>query len=214
MRRSWLVLVLIAVVAIGLLLTRVWRPSPEAEAPRGPEAAAPAPPTSTPTAPTAVAAVQPTPPPTAPPRPTVAPTPTPASRDVVMEVTESELQSQLTSMLVGKSLGTTPLGDAMVQTVSVALRNRQVQVSGAAQAGFLSAPFTLAGTISPDTRGGLRVNVDDATVGGVALPEGTRAALADMLQTQVDGMFTDESMKVRTVDIADGKLRVVGTAGS
>jgi hypothetical protein len=214
MRRSWLVLVLIAVVAIGLLLTRVWRPSPEAEAPRGPEAAAPAPPTSTPTAPTAVAAVQPTPPPTAPPRPTVAPTPTPASRDVVMEVTESELQSQLTSMLVGKSLGTTPLGDAMVQTVSVALRNRQVQVSGAAQAGFLNAPFTLAGTISPDTRGGLRVNVDDATVGGVALPEGTRAALADMLQTQVDGMFTDESMKVRTVDIADGKLRVVGTAGS
>src|SRR4051794_16560924 len=205
MRRTLLVLLLVVLAAIGVFMYRTGRAPLDAGRPRGPEGAATAPPTS---APTAVVAAPPIAPPTPAPRPTVAPTPTPASRDVVMEVTESELQSQLTSMLVGKSLGTTPLGDAMVQTVSVALRNRQVQVSGAAQAGFLSAPFTLAGTISPDTRGGLRVNVDDATVGGVALPEGTRAALADILQTQVDGMFTDESMKVRTVDIADGKLRV------
>jgi hypothetical protein len=72
----------------------------------------------------------------------------------------------------------------------------------------------MAGSVAPDTRGGLRVNVDEATVGGVGLPEGTRAALADMLQTQVDGMFTEQSMKIRTVEIANGKMRVVGTAGS
>jgi hypothetical protein len=213
MRRTLLVLLLVVIVAIGVFMYRTGRPPIDAGRPQGPEAAAP-PPTSAPTAPTVVTAAPPTAPLTPAPRPTVAPTPTPASRDVVMEVTESELQSQLTTMLVGKSLGNTPLGDAMVQSVSVALRDRQVHVTGAARAGFLNAPFTMAGTVAPDARGGLRVNVDEATVGGVGLPEGTRAALADMLQTQVDGMFTEQSMKIRTVEIANGKMRVVGTAGS
>jgi hypothetical protein len=133
---------------------------------------------------------------------------------MVMEVTEDELQSQLTTMLVGKSLGTTPLGDATIQTVSVALRDRQVQVSGAARAGFLNAPFTAAGTVVPDAGGRARVTVDEATVGGVNLPDGTRAALADLLQTEVDGMFADQSMRVRTIEIANGKMRLVGTSGS
>lgn len=170
---------------------------------QGQESGAAVPPTSPPTA--IVAA------PAAP--PTVVP-PASSSQDVVMEVTESELQSELTSMLVGKSLGSTPLGDATVQSVTVALRDRQIQVSGAARAGFLNAPFAAAGTVVPDSSGRLKVSIPQATVGGVDLPEGARTALADMLQTEVDGMFATRSMKVRTVEIADGKMRVVGTAGS
>jgi hypothetical protein len=166
---------------------------------QGQESAAPAPPTS---APTAIAAA-----------PTPAP-PAPTSQDVVMEITESELQSELTSMLVGKSLGSTPLGDATVQSVSVALRDRQIQVSGAARAGFLSAPFAAAGTAAPDPSGRLKVSIPQATVGGVDLPDGARTVLADLLQTEVDGMFAGRSMKVRSVEIADGKMRVVGTSGS
>jgi hypothetical protein len=131
-----------------------------------------------------------------------------------MEVSEDELQSQLTTMLVGKSLGSTPLGDATVQTVSVALRDRQVQVSGAAGAGFLNAPFTATGTIVPDAGGRPKVSVSEATVGGVELPEGTRAALADLLQTEVDRTFADQAMTVRTIEIANGKMRLVGTTGS
>ena len=195
-------------------MTRVWRPPVETRSAPGQEPGAAAPPTG---APTTVAAA-PAAPPTAPPRPTavptLAPTPTLASRDVVMEVSQDELQSQLTTILVGKSLGRTPLGDATVQTVSVALRDRQIQVSGAASAGFLNAPFTASGTMVPDAGGRPKVSVSEATVGGVALPDGTRAALADLLQTEVDGMFADQSMKVRTIEIADGKLRLVGTSGS
>ena len=218
MRRSLLVLLVVAVLAVGLVMTRVWRPPVETGSAPSQEPGAAAPPTS---APTAVAAA-PVVPPTAPPRPTTvptaiptpAPTPTPASRDVVMEVSEDELQSQLTTMLVGKSLGTTPLGDATVQTVSVALRDRQIQVSGAANAGFLNAPFTMAGTIVPDADGRAKVRVSEVTVGGMVLPDGTRAALAGLLQTEVDRMFADQSMKVRTIEIADGKMRLVGTTGS
>jgi len=58
------------------------------------------------------------------------------------------------------------------------------------------------------------VTVTQATVGGVVLPDTARDALAQSVQTQVDGMFSERDVKVRTIDIADGKMRVVGTAGS
>jgi hypothetical protein len=48
----------------------------------------------------------------------------------------------------------------------------------------------------------------------VALPDAARTALADSLQTQVDGLFKNRSMTVRSIEIADGKMRVVGTTGS
>jgi hypothetical protein len=78
--------------------------------------------------------------------PTSPPPPTPAasSRDTVLEVSESELQTQVNTMLVGKSLGSTPLGEATIQPATVALRDRQIKVSGSAKAGVLTAPFTAA----------------------------------------------------------------------
>jgi hypothetical protein len=136
----------------------------------------------------------------------------PAPHDVVMEVSESDLQSQLSTMLIGRSLGATPLGDATIQSVTVALRDRQVQVGGVARTGFLQAPFTAAGTIEPDADGRPMVSVREATVGGVTLPDAARLALADSLQSQVDSLFSDRRMRVRAIEIVDGTMRVVGTA--
>jgi hypothetical protein len=203
MRRAFLVLILIALVALGLWIWLIGRPASESQQARPPDTSGAAPPRSIPTS---VAAAQPTP------RPT--PLSTPGSRDVVTDVTESDMQDQLSRMLVGKSLGTTPLGDATVQTVSVALRAGQIHVAGNAKAGVLTAPFTAAGAVAPDPAGRPKVRIEEATVGGVGLPEGTRASLADLLQTQVDGMFADPSLKVRSIDIADGKMRVVQTPAS
>ena len=148
--------------------------------------------------------------PTAPPASTVAPT----ARDTVIEVTESELQAQLNRMLVGRSLGSTPLGDATIQSTTVALRDRQIKVSGTAKAGVLNAPFTAAGVVTPDGNGRPVARVEEATVGGVAVPEPARAALADSLQTQLDALFAQRAIKVRSIEIADGKMRLVGTTGS
>ena len=148
--------------------------------------------------------------PTAPPASTVAPT----ARDTVIEVTESELQSQLNRMLVGRSLGSTPLGDATIQSTTVALRDRQIKVSGTAKAGVLNAPFTAAGVVTPDGNGRPVARVEEATVGGVAVPEPARAALADSLQTQMDTLFAGRGIKVRSIEIADGKMRLFGTTGS
>jgi hypothetical protein len=141
----------------------------------------------------------------------VIPLPTPVSRDVVMELSEADLDQQFTSMLVGQSLGKTPLGDARVQSVAVQLRDRQVKLDGNAQVGFMRAPFTVTGTVTPTVSGRPLVSVSEASVGGVLLPESARSALAESVQTQVDNMFVSQGdVKVRTIDIADGKMRVVG----
>lgn len=219
MRRLTGLLLLVVVVVTGATIGVLGRSWLDGQRSQGQEAREPTAPvavtTSVPTAVAAVPTAPPAPPPTtAPPRPTVAPTSAPASRDLVVEVLESELQTQMSDMLVGHSLGTTPLGDTTIQSVTVALRDRQVRVGGAAQTGFLHAPFTAIGTVAPDANGRALVRVNEATVGGVVLPDAARAALSDSLQTQVDSLFADRAMKVRTIDIADGKMRVVGTAGS
>jgi hypothetical protein len=144
----------------------------------------------------------------------LASTATPAARDVVVEVTESQLDSQLNGLLVGKSLGTTPLGEASVQTVNVQLRDSLIRVGGGAKAGFLQAPFLAAGTVVPNNEGRPVVKVSQASVGGVDLPESVRTALAESLQTRVDELLSDHLVRIRTIDIADGKMRLVGTSGS
>ena len=205
MRRLFTILLVAAVLVLGGTIGIAGRSWLDNQAPISREPAAPAAaPTS---APVAVAVA-----PTTPPPPAAAPAA--SARDVVVEVTEHELQSQLDTMLVGRSLGSTPMGDATIQSVTVALRDRQIQVGGAARAGFLNAPFTATGTIAPDGAGRPLVRVNEAMVGGVVLPDAARMALADSLQTQVDGLFADRTMKIRTIDIADGKMRVVGTSGS
>ena len=92
MRRAFLVLILIALVALGLWIWLVGRPASESQQARPPDTRGAAPPTSIPTS---VAAAQPTP------RPT--PLPTPGPRDVVTEVTESDMQDQLTSTALASS---------------------------------------------------------------------------------------------------------------
>jgi hypothetical protein len=218
-RQSGLLLLLVVVAAgvtIGVL-ARAWL---DREQGQRQDAGAPL---SVPTSlPSTVAAAPTTAPPLAPatpvrPAPTpilAAPTPTPASRDVVVEVSEGQLQSQLSDLLVGKSLSVTPLGDATIQSVTVALRDRQVRVGGGATVGFVSAPFTAAGTVDPSPSGRPVVSVSEATLGGVLLPDPVRLALTESLQTQVDGLFAERSLKVRTIDITDGRMRVVGTVGS
>jgi hypothetical protein len=216
MRRSSVLVLFIVVLVTGVavgVLGRSWLDGQQARERDRREPSAPVVVVAT-SAPTLVSAPTTTPPARGVFRPPIVPASAPNARDLVLEVSEGDLQTQLSSMLVGQSLGTTPLGDATIQSLTVALRDSQVRVGGAARAGFLNAPFTAAGTVAPDGNGRPLVQVDEATVGGMLLPDAARAALADSLQTQVDGLFADRAMKVQTIDIADGKMRVVGTAGS
>jgi len=168
--------------------------------------------------PTSVAAVPPTQPvPTATTVPTViVPTaiPTPDRQDVILEVTEADLNDQFSTSLVGQPLGKTPLGDAKVQSVAIQLRDRRVRLDGNATVGFLQAPFMVIGTVAPNGAGRPIVTVNEATVAGAALPDAARDALTQSFQLQLDEMFVQRDVKIRTIDIADGTMRVVGTEGA
>jgi hypothetical protein len=136
--------------------------------------------------------------------------PTPVSRDVVLEMSESELDAELGDRLVGQPLGATPLGEAKIQSVAVQLRDRQVRLNGNALVGILRTPFALTGTVEP-AGGRPIVNVREASVGGVALPAPARETLAASLQLQVDSVLADRAVKIRTIEIDDGTIRMVGT---
>jgi hypothetical protein len=211
-RASGIVLFVVVVLAAGGalgVLARTWLDGRQRQE-QAPSSAAPAGAVGVPTA----VANQPTAPAVEARAPTPAPAAAPLSNDMVLEVSEADLQSQVNRMLVGQSLGRTPLGEATIESASVALRDRQIRVKGDARAGPVNAPFIATGTVAPDGNGRPLVKVSEATVGGVLLPDTARTALTDSLQSQVDRLFAGREMKVRTIDIADGKMRVVGTAGS
>jgi hypothetical protein len=135
-------------------------------------------------------------------------------RGVVIEVTEADLNAQLAQLLVGQSLGTTPIGDATVHSVTVTLRDGQIGVGGQAAVGPLGAPFSVTGRVAADATGRPRVAVTAAQVGGFGLPEPATTTIAALLQQQLDALFDQQTLRVRSVEIADGRLRIVAVPAS
>jgi len=158
----------------------------------------------------AAAAAQPISAPTSTPAPKPTATPAPP-RDLVIEVTETDLTEQLQLLLVGQPLGATPIGDATIRSVWVTLRDGQMQVGGGASVGPLSAPFVVAGTITPDAAGRPSVTLTSAQVSGFAIPDAIRAGLGELLQQQIDQLFAQGTMRIRTVEIADGRMRITAS---
>ncbi len=82
-------------------------------------------------------------------------------------------------------------------------------VGGGASVGPLSAPFAVAGSIAPDAVGYPRVTLSAAQVAGFALPTPIVAGMGQMIQQQIDGVFAQQTVRVRSVDIANGRIRIV-----
>ncbi len=157
----------------------------------------------------------PTPAPTATPEPKPVAIAKPAQatlpRELTLEVTEAELNEGLETMLVGQPLGTTPLGDATIQSISVTLRDGQMQVNGGATVGALSAPFAVVGQIAPDAAGRPKVTLTWAQVAGFIMPPPVVTGLSNVLQQQIDQVFSQQTMRVTSVEIADGRIRIVAS---
>ncbi len=163
-------------------------------------------------APTATATPRPaTPTSAAKPTATSQPVQAAAPRDVVIELAEAELNQGLEAMLVGQPLGATPLGDATIRSISVALRDGQMYISGGAQVGALGAPFTVVGQLAPDTAGRPRVTLTGAQVAGFVMPPPVVNGLSSVLQQQIDQAFSMQTMRVTSVEIADGRIRIVAS---
>ena len=208
MNRLLLVVIALAIFGVGLLLGSNGRAvmdmaqglvatAPTPAAPSRP--AAPTTPTAAPVAAAPPSVLQP------------APAQAAAPQDFVIEVAEAQLNEGLETMLVGQPLGTTPLGDATITTIAVALRDGQMYVGGGAAIGTVTAPFAVVGQIEPDAAGRPVVTLTAAQVAGFALPPPVVAGLGDVLQQQVDQLFAQQTMRVRSVEITDGRIRIVAT---
>jgi LmeA-like phospholipid-binding len=147
-----------------------------------------------------------------------APEPTPASRgpsprveraDQRFEITEAVLSERLSQQLVGQSLGTTPVGPATLERVSVQLRNGHIAANGDAQVAATSVPvsMTARGTVE---RGRVLVKLDDLRVAGVPLPSSARDSVQHSLQAQVDAEVDRLQLEVSSLSIDAGKLVLVG----
>jgi hypothetical protein len=134
----------------------------------------------------------------------------PAAGDVRVELTEDALTDRLNQRLAGQSLGSTPLGAATLKTLEARLRTGQMQVDGNAQIAGREVPLTLSSKL--EVEGGRPVvTVHDAKAAGVPLLEPARQSIEDALQQQVDQEVKRMSLRVKSVDIADGKMVLIGS---
>jgi hypothetical protein len=186
-----LVLLLLALAAGVLLLGRLeWSASPEGLSVRVPAQARP------PAKPSADAAPSKT---------------APQPGEVTVELTESDLNSRLAQRYVGRSIGQTPLGSASLESVRVMLRSGSANLNGAARVGQASVPFTSELAAAAAANGSVRITVSDARVSGVPLPDSARSELEAMIQREVEELIAGQRIRVRSVQIDDGRLRASGS---
>jgi hypothetical protein len=134
------------------------------------------------------------------------------ARDVVVEMTEADLNARLVQEVVGKPVGQTAIGAATFDSLSVALKNGRAEITGNARVGGTSVPIEAQAGITPDGVGGLRVSLSDAKVAGLPVPAAARTQLEQQMQLELDQAVSAQPMAVRSVEIGNGKLRAVGQA--
>jgi hypothetical protein len=129
--------------------------------------------------------------------------------EVTVQVDEATLSAELNAELAGRPLAQTPLGTATARALAIHLRDGQLDVTGTAEAGSLSAPINLTAVLAVQASR-ILVQVQDVRLGGVALPEATRRRVEQVLQDQMDRKILQYQVTPRSVTISQGKLVLVG----
>jgi hypothetical protein len=104
----------------------------------------------------------------------------------------------------------TPLGNVRLRNLSATLRDNQMVIGGDADAGWIVQPVSVNAT-ADIVSGRLVVQVRQATVGAVLLPEATRRLVEHQAQQELDDLVAAQHAVVDSVRIADGSLVLSGT---
>lgn len=136
--------------------------------------------------------------------------PTPGSGEVMVEVDEATLTRQLNEAIGGRPVADTPLGPATLRNPAVRLRDGQIKVAGNGEAGGMSLPVDVTGTVRMEADQP-RVRVSEARVGGIPLPEESTRQIEAAIQAQLDQQITQQQVRVRTVTVSDGRIAIVGS---
>jgi hypothetical protein len=96
-----------------------------------------------------------------------------------------------------------------VRDPSVSVETIGVRLTATAQVFFGTTQFVMTAT-PVVTDGRITVRVDTATLAGLALPDSTRAAIADSVQSSIAKLIP-ANVRVTSVSFAPGRLTVQGT---
>ena len=140
--------------------------------------------------------------------------PDPVRGDVAFEIEQAELSRQLNQQLAGRPLGQTPLGDAVLERIQLSLHAGQAEATGSARLGGASVPVSSQLVPSIDSDGRLDVRISRATVAGLPVPDPVRADLERSIEAELGRVINRQSLRLRSLEIGDGKLRVIGTPGA
>jgi hypothetical protein len=127
----------------------------------------------------------------------------------VVVLDEAILTERLNAELAGRWRIETTLGTATIRNMVVRLGEGQVFVGGDAQTGWFSLPLSVTTTV--DARAGRPVvQVLQASVGGVLLPEEARRQIEITLQGAIHRALADEHFEVHSIEVAAGNLTARG----
>src|SRR5260370_37487218 len=98
---------------------------------------------------------------------------------------------------------------ARLEALTVALRDDQVVVKGAARAAWVGAPVDLLASLSVQN-GRAQIQLRQAHLNGVQVPEAVRRQLEQQLQGQLDQSVGNYRVVVRSVRVSGGMLVVSG----
>jgi hypothetical protein len=139
-----------------------------------------------------------------------APTAAPREGQQSVDITEADLNSRLNSRVVGQQIGQTPLGPATLQRITTQLRDGQLTATGDASVAGTTVPVTLSGNVKVQGERPV-VIVDEVRSAGVPMPSATRDSVQAALQTQLDAEVQRLGVRVSSVTIANGVMRLVGS---
>jgi DUF2993 family protein len=101
----------------------------------------------------------------------------------------------------------TPLGAARLQELTAEISNNELIVRGTASTGWLSVPVDAAATAWVQS-GNVQVQVVNAHINGIDVPDVARGQLEQQVQNQVTQSVAGSGVVVRSVQLGDGKLAV------
>jgi hypothetical protein len=127
-----------------------------------------------------------------------------------LQIDEASLTQELNTRATGLTVIQTPVGSARLHNLTVQLGNDELVLRGVADTGRVAESVALHATGSISA-GRVLVQVGQAQVGGVDLPETVRHAVQDWLQQQLDEWLAAHDAVVNSVEIRTGRLVVSGT---
>jgi hypothetical protein len=124
----------------------------------------------------------------------------------VVELDEATLTDRLNQQLAGRWQVQTAAGPATVEQLTGRLQAGRLSIDGTARAGYLvQLPLSATTTVSVQDRSP-RVQVEQATVGGMLVPEAGRLEIERTLQGALDQALAEEGVEVHSLEIEQGKL--------